>query len=74
MRAISIPTMLLVQVNSTLSSLIGDNVSMSKILSNDAGSWLLFLGDLITVTLSLCGIVASIVLGRASGTGDLDVG
>lgn len=65
--------MLLVQIDGTLSSLVADDIAMSQILSNDAGSWLLLLSDLIAITLSLLCIVASIILARASGTGDLDV-
>jgi hypothetical protein len=67
-------TVLLIQLNGTLSCLIADNVAMGQVLSNDARSRLLFLGDLITVTLSLCSEVASVILVRAGGAGDLDVG
>ena len=66
-------TMLLVQIDGTLSGLIGDNVAMSQILGNDARTWLLLLGDLIAIAFSLCSIMASIVLVRASSAGDLDV-
>ena len=65
--------MLLVQVDSTLSGLIGNVITMGKVLSNDAASWLLFLGDLVTITLGLCSIVTSIILGRASGAGNPDM-
>jgi hypothetical protein len=67
-------TMLLVQIDGPLSGLVADDITMSQVLSNDAGSWLLLLSDLIAITLSLCGKVASIILVRASGAGDLDVG
>ena len=66
--------MLLVQFNGTLGSLIADNIAMGQVLSNDAGSWLLLLGDLITVALCLGGKMASVILLRASGAGNLDVG
>jgi hypothetical protein len=65
--------MLLVQVDGTLSGLIADNITVSKVLSNDAGSWLLLLSDLIAITLSLACVVASVVLVRASGARNLDV-
>ena len=66
-------TMFLVELNSTLDGLITDNVAVGKIFCNNAASGLLFLGDLIAVTLSLVLVVAPIILVAASGTGDLNL-
>ena len=65
--------MLLIQINGTLSCLIANDIAVCEILSNDTGSRFLFLGDLIAITLSLCGIVAAIILVGAGGGGDLDM-
>ncbi len=66
--------MLVIQINCTLSGLIGDSITMSQILSNDTRPWFLLLGDLITITLALGSIVGSIVFVRSSSTGYLDMG
>ena len=67
-------TVLLVQIDGALSGLVTDSVAVCQVLSNDAGSWFLLLGDFIAVTLSLCVVVASIILGRTSSASDLDLG
>jgi len=66
-------TMLLVKFDSTLDSLVANNISMSKVFGNDTASGLLLLGDLVTVTLGLVLVVVAIVLVATSGTGDLNL-
>ncbi len=60
-------TVLLVKINSTLNGLVSKDVSVSKIFSDNAASWLLLLSDLITVTLGVLCEVASVILGAARG-------
>jgi hypothetical protein len=60
-------TVLLVEINSTLNGLVSKDVAVSKILSDNAASWLLLLSDLITVTLGVLCEVASVILGAARG-------
>lgn len=42
-------TVLLVEIESALSSLVTNHVAVSEVLCDDAGSWLLLLGNLIRV-------------------------
>ena len=42
-------TVLLVEIESALSSLVSENVSVSEVLGDDTGSWLLLLSNLIRV-------------------------
>ncbi len=67
-------TVLLVEIDGTLDSLVTKNVSVSKILCDDTAAWLLLLGDLVAITLTLACVVASIILVGTSGTGNLDLG
>lgn len=66
--------MLLVEINSSLNGLVSYNISMGKVFRNDTGTWFLFLCDLIAVTLSVVGIVASIIFSRSASAGDFDLG
>jgi hypothetical protein len=66
-------TVLLVELDSTLDGLVTDNVAVGKVFSNDAASWLLLLGDLVAITLSLILVVAAIIFVAASGAGDLNL-
>lgn len=63
--------MLGVQINGTLNSNIAENVAVGKVFCNNAGSWLLLLGDVVAVTLSVGREVASIIIGGTGGAGDL---
>jgi hypothetical protein len=65
--------MLLVEFDSTLDSLVANNISVSKVLGNDTAARLLLLGDLVAVTLSLVLVVAAIILVATSGRGDLNL-
>lgn len=58
-------TVLLVEINSTLDGLVSKDVAVGKILSDNAASWLLLLGDLITVTLGVLCEVAAVIFGAA---------
>jgi len=49
-------TMLVINIKGTLSSLVANNVTVSKILGDDTGTWLLLLGDLICVLLGTMGL------------------
>lgn len=62
-----------VKINGTLSSCVTDNISVSKILSNDTASWLLLLGNLIAVSVGVGGEVAAIIVGGTGSAGYLDV-
>jgi hypothetical protein len=66
--------MLLVEINGTLDGLISQNVTVGKILGDNAASWLLLLSDLVGVTLGVLCEVASIIIGAARGRCDLDFG
>ena len=66
-------TMLLVEFDSTLNSLVADNISVGKVFGNDTAAGLLLLGDLVTVTLGLVLVVTSIILVATSGAGDLNL-
>ena len=46
-------TVFLVEIQSALSSLVTDGVAVGEILGDDAGAWLLLLGDLVGVLLSV---------------------
>jgi len=63
-------TVLLVKLDGTLDGLVADNVTVGKILGNNAASRLLLLSDLVAITLSLVFVVAAIVLVVAAGAGD----
>lgn len=65
--------MLLVEFDSTLNGSVSNNVTVGKVFSNDPASWLLLLGDLVTLTLGLGLVVASIVFVAASSTRDLNL-
>jgi len=45
---------------------------MGKVLGDNAAAWLLLLGDIITITVDILGIVASIIFIVTSSTGNLD--
>lgn len=60
-------SMLLIELDSTLDGLVANNVTVGKIFGNNAAAWLLFLGDLVTVTLSLWLVMAAIIFIAASG-------
>ncbi len=66
--------MLRVQIDSILNSLVSNNISLCKVLSDDAGSWLLLLCDLVGVALGVTGDVVVIIVGSIAGAGDLDLG
>jgi len=66
-------TVLRVKVNGLLCSSVANCVAICKVFSNDASTGLLFLRDIVAVTLSIVGEVASIIVGRARCTGDLDL-
>jgi len=66
-------TMLLVEINGTLDGLVTKDVSMSKVFSDNAASWLLLLSDLVTVTLGVLCEVASIVFGAAGSRRNLNM-
>jgi hypothetical protein len=66
-------TMFLVQINGTLDGLVTKGVSMSKVFSDNAASWLLLLSDLVTVTLGVLCEVASIIIGATGGRRNLDM-
>jgi hypothetical protein len=53
-----------IKINSSLSSLVTNYVAMSEILGDDTRSWLLLLCNLIAITASIAGEVASIILTR----------
>lgn len=67
-------TMLLVEINGTLNGVVSENITVGKVFGYNAGSWLLLLSDIVTVTLSILCEVASIILGAARGRRDLDFG
>ena len=60
-------TMLLVEIDGTLDCLVSKDITMGEVLGDDTASWLLLLGDLITVTLSVLSEVASVIFGAARG-------
>lgn len=64
---------LVVEVDSLLDAGVTNNVAMSKVLSNNSASWLLFLGDLIGIALSVLGVVASIILIGSRSASNLDL-
>jgi len=66
--------MLLVKVDSTLSSHISNYVTVCEVFSDNAGSWLLLLGDLVTVALSVTCEMTSIIIVRSSSTANLYLG
>jgi hypothetical protein len=45
--------MLLVQIDRFLDGIVANHVAVCQVLCNDTGSGLLFLGDLIAITLSV---------------------
>lgn len=45
--------MLIVESNSTLNGVIADGVAVSKVLGDDAGSWLVLLGNVILITVRI---------------------
>lgn len=67
-------TMLLIKVDSTLSSGISNGITMSKIFCDDAASWLLFLGDFVAITMLVVCIMASIILAGSRCTCNLNLG
>lgn len=66
-------TVLLVEIDGTLNGGITHNVSMSKVLSNDAAAGLLLLGDVVALTLGVGLVVASIILVATCGAGNLNL-
>lgn len=66
--------MLLVKVDSTLSSSVSNGITMSKIFCNDTASWLLLLGNIVAITVFVRSIVASVVLVGSRCTCDLNLG
>jgi len=65
--------MFLIQIYSALGGLVANYVSMRKIFSNNSRAGLLFLCNLIGVTLGICGVVASIIVVGSSSAGDLNM-
>lgn len=61
--------MLLVEIQGALSSLVTDGVAVGEVLGDDAGSWLVLLGDLVGVL----GLGGWLVLPGALGTRDGDL-
>jgi hypothetical protein len=66
-------TVLSIEVDGLLNSLITEDVTMCNILSGDTGTGFLLLGDLIAVPLGVLCEVASVVIAGTSGTGNLDL-
>jgi len=66
-------TMLAVKVDGPLESLIAENITVGNVLCSNTGSWLLLLGELIAVSLSILSVML-LVVGGTMGAGDLDVG
>jgi hypothetical protein len=60
-------TMLLVEINGTLDCLVTENIAVGKVFCDNAASWFLLLGNLVTIALGVLCEVASIVIGAASG-------
>lgn len=58
---------LLVEIQGALGSLVTDNVAVGEILGDDAGAWLLLLGDLVGVLLGLGWLVLLCSLGAGDG-------
>lgn len=67
-------SMLLIQVDGTLNTLVTNNVAVGEVLSDDTASRLLLLCNLVGIALSVVGVVASIILVVSSGAGDLNLG
>jgi hypothetical protein len=67
-------SMLLIEINGTLDGLVSKNVTMGKIFSNNAASWLLLLSELVGVTLGVLCEVTSIIVSAARGRCDMDFG
>ena len=63
----------LIQINGALGSLVANYISMGEIFCDDTGAGLLFLCNLIGITLGICGEVASIVFVGSGCAGDLDM-
>lgn len=66
-------TVLGVKVDSLLYCVVTNHVSVSKVLCNDAASWLLFLCNLIGITLLVGGEVTSVIVGGAGGACNLNL-
>jgi hypothetical protein len=67
-------TMLLIKVDGTLNCMVAKHITVGEVLSNDSASRLLFLSDLVTITLGIVCKMTSIILAAASSTGNLYVG
>jgi len=65
---------LLVEVDSLLDALISNDVTVGKVLGDNTTARFFLLSDLITITLGVLCVVASIVLIGTSGTGNLNLG
>jgi hypothetical protein len=57
----------LVEIDGSLDCLVSKDVAMGEVFGDNAASWLLLLGNLIAVTLSVLCEVASIILSAARG-------
>ncbi len=64
----------LIEIDGTLNGLVSEHVTVGKVFSNDAASWLLLLGNLIGVTLRVLCEMAAIIVGASGGRCDLDFG
>lgn len=60
-------TVLLVEIQGALGSLVTDGVAVGEILGDDAGAWLLLLGDLVRVLLRVAWLVLLCSLGPGDG-------
>lgn len=65
---------LLVKINSSLSSSISNMVTMGKVFSNNTTPWLLLLCNLIAIAFGVAREMAPVVFGRACGAYYLNVG
>lgn len=60
--------MLVVKLDRTLESSIADDITMSKVLSQDTTSWLLFLRNLIGISVGISGMRGAIIDLTISGS------
>lgn len=66
-------SMLLIKVDSSLSSGVSDSVTMGKVFCDDTASWLLLLGYFVAITLFVGSIMVSIVFVEARRASNLDL-